>query len=324
MRSAIFDRFGPAPEVLTIGERPLPEPGPGQVRIKLSLSPIHNHDLMTIAGKYGVKPALPAVPGTEAVGVVDALGEGVSNLRVGQRVAGGNGQMWADYYLGDTAWVIPMPDTIADETAAQLVSMPLSALMLLHHIGIKPGEWLIQNTANGLVGKLVARFGREKGIHVIGLVRRDAAVKEMAEIGIERVVSTENENWRDTVKDLTGGAPILYGTDSVGGQASADIASVMAENSKLYSFGAMSGKPMYLPADSLLFKNMSAHGFWLYKLLQSADKAVVGAMVGELITKAASGQLVLPVGGVFGLDDVAKAAAASDEPGRRGKVMVRG
>src|SRR3978361_2400525 len=98
MRSVIFEQFGEPAKVLTLTERPMPEPGPGQVRVRMVLSPIHNHDLMIIAGKYGYKPPLPAVPGTEAVGVVEALGEGVTNLKVGQRVCGGGSQMWAEYF----------------------------------------------------------------------------------------------------------------------------------------------------------------------------------------------------------------------------------
>src|SRR6476659_10045496 len=89
MRALIHTAFGDPAEVLEVAERPLPEPGPGQVRVRTLLSPIHNHDLWTIRGTYGFKPELPAASGTEAVGVVDALGEGVEGLRVGQRVSGG-------------------------------------------------------------------------------------------------------------------------------------------------------------------------------------------------------------------------------------------
>ena len=82
MRSAIHTTFGEPADVLALEESPVPEPGPGQVRIKTILSPIHNHDLWTVRGSYGYKPELPAIGGSEAVGTVDALGEGVTGITI--------------------------------------------------------------------------------------------------------------------------------------------------------------------------------------------------------------------------------------------------
>src|SRR5690606_2510434 len=114
-----------------------PKPGPGQVLVRMVLAPIHNHDLMTIAGQYSFKPELPAVPGTEAVGIVEELGEGVTNFQVGQRIAGGARGTWAEYYLADAKRSVPVPDSVDDETACQLVSMPLSARMLLESLNLQ-------------------------------------------------------------------------------------------------------------------------------------------------------------------------------------------
>ena len=82
MRAVIHPVFGEPRDVLEVAERPLPEPGAGEVRVRTLLSPIHNHDLSTIRGTYGFRPELPAASGTEAVGIVDALGEGVDQLTV--------------------------------------------------------------------------------------------------------------------------------------------------------------------------------------------------------------------------------------------------
>jgi NADPH:quinone reductase-like Zn-dependent oxidoreductase len=90
MRCVAYNAFGVPHEVLRLAERPVPEPGPGEIRVRMTLSPIHNHDLWTIRGEYGVKPPLPAIGGTEAAGIVDKLGEGVTAPAVGQRVAAGS------------------------------------------------------------------------------------------------------------------------------------------------------------------------------------------------------------------------------------------
>lgn len=286
------------------------------------LSPIHNHDLMTVAGSYGFKPSLPAVGGTEAVGVVEALGEGVDTLQVGQRVAGGGSETWAEYYLVDAKRALKVPDSIDDETACQLVSMPLSAKMVLHAMGVQQGEWLVQNAANGAVGKLVARFGREQGIKVLSLVRRDAAVEELKGLGIDHVVSTESADWAKAAKTETGGAAIRHGLESLGGDGAMQLAEVMADGGTITDFGAMTGRPLRITPALLLFRQMTINGFWGAK--PNVPQGEIGRMLGELVEAAASGSLKLPVDGVFGLDEIADAVRASGEPGRKGKVVLRG
>ena len=87
MRSIIHRNFGEPVDVLEQADMPKPEPKAGEVRIKTIMSPIHNHDVWTVRGSYGYKPTLPAIGGSEAVGIVDALGEGVEHVQVGQRIA---------------------------------------------------------------------------------------------------------------------------------------------------------------------------------------------------------------------------------------------
>ncbi|SDH01708.1 zinc-binding dehydrogenase [Pelagibacterium luteolum] len=322
MKRAVYFEFGAPQKVLQSEDADKPQPGPGQVLVKMVLSPVHNHDLMTISGQYGFKPTLPAVPGTEAVGVVESLGEGVTNLKIGQRVAGGAEASWAEYYLASAERLIPVPDSIGDETACQLVSMPLSAKMLLETLDVARGEWIALNAANGAVGKLVAQYGAERGIHVLGLVRREAAVAEMKALGFSNVVSTEGDDWRDKVVAITGGAPIVRGIESLGGDGATELASILADGAQLISFGAMSGRPLKLPAGELLFRGTTVKGFWGAKPPVAPER--IGQLIGELVADAASGKLTLPVEATYAIDQVAEAAKASGEVGRKGKIAIRG
>ena len=239
MRALIHSTFGDPTEVLEVAERPLPEPGPGQVRVRTVLATIHNHDLWTIRGTYGFKPELPAASGTEAVGIIDALGEGVDSLQVGQRVDRGRLRGVGRVFRGQSGRSGPGARRIGDETAAQLVVDAVQRARACYSLDVKPGDWIVQNTANGAVGKLVAQFAPARGVHVLGLVRRDAGVEELAALGIRDVVSTESDDWRERAAAILDGAEPRAAVDSVGGSAAGDLLSLLGEGGTLVSFGAM-------------------------------------------------------------------------------------
>ncbi|MBT2501738.1 zinc-binding dehydrogenase [Curtobacterium sp. ISL-83] len=323
MRAVVHETFAEPAEVLTVAERPVPQPGPGQVLVRTVLSPIHNHDLWTVRGTYGFKPELPAQSGTEALGVVEALGDGVTNLTVGQRVAGGTFGVWAEFYVADAAGLIPVPDAMTDEAAAQLVSMPFSAISLLHSLDLHEGDWMIQNAANGAVGRMVAQLAAARGINVVGLVRRAAGVEELRSQGIERIVATDADDWQDQVTAITGGAPIVAGVESVGGQAAADIVSTLGDNATLVVFGAMASPMMSIPSGAVIFKQVTIKGFWGSVVSKTMPGETKQQLFGELITRVLDGSLTLPVAETFAFEDVRDAVRASDTAGRIGKVLLR-
>ncbi|GEC75295.1 MULTISPECIES: zinc-binding dehydrogenase [Microbacterium] len=324
MRALIHSRFGEAEDVLAVEERPVPEPAAGQVRLRIVLSPIHNHDLWTVRGTYGFKPELPAASGTEALGIVDALGEGVEHLAVGQRVAtGGTFGAWAEYIVANAAGLIPVPDSLSDESAAQLVSMPFSTISLLQFLDVNEGDWIVQNAANGAVGRMLAQLGAARGVHVLGLVRRAEGVEELRAQGIDNVISTDQDDWREQAARLTGGAPIVAGVDSVGGSASGDVLSLLSEGGMLVAFGAMNSPVMEIASSDVIFKQAIVKGFWGSKVIQQLDAATRGALFGELIQRVTDGTLTLPVAGVFDAADIADAVRLSMTPGRVGKVLLQ-
>ncbi|MFP3467487.1 zinc-binding dehydrogenase [Leifsonia sp. SIMBA_070] len=324
MKALIHRDFGDPAEVLAVEERPLPEPGPGEVRLRLLLSPIHNHDLWTVRGTYGFKPELPAQAGTEALGVVDALGEGVDTLTVGQRVVtGGTFGVWAEYFVARAGGLIPVPDALPDEAAAQLVAMPFSAISLLESLDLAEGEWLIQNAANGAVGRMVAQLGAARGVNVVGLVRRAAGVEELRAQGIERVIATDGDDWREQLAAITDGAPIRVGVDSVGGSAAGDVLSTLAVNGTLVVFGAMASPTLELASGDIIFKQATVKGFWGSVVSREMPADERNRLFQELFARIQEGTLTLPVAGIHGLDDIAAAVSASDRPGRVGKVLLR-
>jgi len=324
MRTATHATFGDPAEVLAPVDAPLPEPAAGQVRIKTILSPIHNHDLWTVRGQYGYKPELPAIGGSEAVGMVDALGEGVEGVALGQRVAvAGVHGTWAEYFTASAKGLVPLPEAIGDEAAAQLIAMPFSALTLLEFLKVKEGDWIVQNTANGMVGKAVAMLGKARGINVINLVRRDAGIGELEALGIGNAVSTAAEGWKTQVRALAGDAPIVAAIDSVGGTASGDLLSLLGDDGLLVSFGTMTGEPMQISSGDLIFKQAVVKGFWGAKVSAAMPADERQRLFGELMRLVITGAVQLPVEAIFPLDRIGDAVRASLAPGKAGKVLLK-
>jgi NADPH:quinone reductase len=324
MRALIHSEFGDPAEVLGVDELRVPEPGPREVRIRVILATIHNHDLWTVRGTYGYKPQLPARAGTEAVGIVDAVGPEVEGVQVGQRVAtGGTFGTWAEYVVAKAGAVIPVPDSIPDEVAAQLIAMPFSAITLVDFLGVDAGDVIVQNTANGTVGRLVAQIGASRDLTVIGIVRRSEDVEALASEGISNIVSSDDDRWKDRVRELAGDRPIRAAVDSVGGSAAGDLLHLLGEGGTLVSFGAMASDRMQLSSGDLIFKQAVVKGFWGSKVSAAMPGETQRALFGELFELVGSGKLTLPVDSIHPLDDIAGAVAASTRPGRVGKVLLR-
>ncbi|MFE3543313.1 zinc-binding dehydrogenase [Nocardia sp. NPDC059177] len=324
MQAVVIDRFGDPKDVLTAQTVPTPEPGPGEVRVATALSPIHNHDLAIIRGVYGYKPPLPAVPGTEAVGVVDAVGPGAEGLAVGQRVAmAGIHAAWADFFLARADRAVPIPASVPDETACQLLAMPLSALMLLDDLRVQPGQWIAVNAANGAVGRLVNLFAQQRGVKVVSLVRGAASVRALEQLGYGPVIDSDVEGWAAHAAAVTNGEPIVRGIDQVSGPAAGALMSLLAPRGELISFGALSGQPLVIETGAVIFKQAVVKGFWGQQRSAEIDPADYVRLISELVGLAADGTLRLDVQAEFGLDHAGEAAVLSETPGRNGKVVLR-
>lgn len=329
MRSATYSNFGKPEDVLTLQDTPMPEPEPNEVRIKTLLSSIHNHDLIMIQGEYGEKPDLPAVGGSEAVGTIDALGDEVDGLKKGQRVVVSGAQgTWADYFKASADKVIPLPDAIDDELAAQLIAMPMSALMLIEFLALQPGQWLIHNGANGAVGMSLAQLASERGINSINVVRSEGSKQELVDLGItENTVKTEDDDWQQQVKDIlkqaTGNPSIRGAVDAVGGQPGGELLSLVGKDGVMASLGGMTGKPLTLNPNDLIFKQTQVKGFWGAVQMEEATPETLQRLTAELIDRAATGKLKLPTGGIYPLEDIKKAVSEEVQSDKKGKILLK-
>src|SRR3954449_8628553 len=187
MRAAVFDRFAAPAEVLQVRDVPVPEPGPGEVRVRMIASPINPSDLLVVRGRYGVLPRLPATPGFEGVGVVDKAGPGLLGWLVkGKRVTviNGNGGNWAEYVIIRARQARPVADDIPDEQVASFFVNPATVLAMVRHVlRVPKGEWLLQSAAGSTLGRMIIKLGRQDGFKTLTVVRRREAIDELKSLG---------------------------------------------------------------------------------------------------------------------------------------------
>jgi len=323
MKALQYARNGDPVEVVSPVDLPVPEPGPGTVRLRMVRSSIHNHDLMTIRGGYGVKPPLPAIGGSEMLGTVDALGEGVTHLAIGRRVATIAMGAWAELVVVPANGCVPMPDAFPDDVACQLLAMPMSALVLLDDLRVEPGAWILQNAAGGAVGKILMKLAQARGVNVVNLVRSQASAAELFALGARHVVVTDGEDWPHAVAEIAGGS-VARVVDSVCDRTAVTLQRLLGKHGEYVIFGALGAEAPRFDPGVFIFNELVLRGFWMTAWMARADDAARMSALKRVFELAAAGELPLPVGGIYPLAECAAALAEAQRPGRTGKVLFRG
>ncbi|MGB3542160.1 alcohol dehydrogenase catalytic domain-containing protein, partial [Rubrivirga sp.] len=182
-------------EVLALEDVPTPEPGPGQVRVRVRLThrPIHPADLSMIRGTYGQSRPLPATGGNEGFGTIKAVGQGVSDLEVGDRVAKlGQAPTWQDSVVLEADETFRVPDALGDESAAQLFVNPLTAWLLLEAVDLEAGDVVVQTAGASAVARVAAEIALSRGVVPVSVVRSDENRDRLEGIGIRVIVADGN------------------------------------------------------------------------------------------------------------------------------------
>jgi NADPH:quinone reductase-like Zn-dependent oxidoreductase len=332
MRSVVADTLGEPSDVLRLQTRPIPEPGPGQVRIRVAVVPVHASDLHTIRGRYGFTPEFPTVPGIESVGVIDELGSDTDGLAVGQRVitVGVRGT-WQEYVVADAERVLPVPAGMSNSTAAQMLSNPLTAVILTgDELDVRPGEWLLQTAAGSTVGQSVIQLGAHVGFKTLNVVRRRSAVEDILALGGTAVICTEDEDLRARVADIAGPDGVSKAIDCVSGQVGADVSRALAPNGQLVVFGALSthrqtdADKLTIPifARSLIYETKTVRGFWLFKWFTETPKDRMAAAIDRTLQLADSGVLRVPQGQPIPVEKFSEAVYLAEAPEHGGKPLL--
>ncbi len=351
MKSARLHAFTQNPADIQVEDVPLPEPGPGQVRVRMLLSPVNPSDLNFVHGTYHsalqrmvwnqtqpevyygparkvVCPVPPYSLGGEGVGVVDACGAGFLAKRLlGKRVAIAGGPpsgCWQEYSIAEAKKAVVMPDDISDQQAAMFFVNPLAAYVMIKEVlRVRAGDWVAVSAAGSALGKSVVRMGKLYGFKTLCVVRSNSNSAELRELGADAVIETQQQDLLEEVVRITDGKGVQHALDCVGGKLAGDLVQCLGMNGHLLVYGTLSGTPMQIPGRDLMMPLTRVSGFFLSNwLAQQSPLKLLGILRAvKKLTRA--GIFHAEVTQEFALDQVVDAVLAATGSGRTGKVLLR-
>lgn len=321
MKAIRVERTG-TPEVMELREVDVPQPRPGQVRLKVEAVGINFADALNVGGQYLTAPKLPYTPGMELAGTVDALGEGVSGVQVGQRVAalGGSGGL-AEYAVVPAAGLVPVPESF---TPAQAAAFPVSYMTAYHALKTlgrgEAGEWVLVQAAAGALGTASVQLAGALGMKVIALASTDEKLQIARDLGADVTILQDDPERVQKVREAAGGSGVPLILEVVGGTRFGESLKMAADRGRIIFIGNASREEATLNPVSLMKRNLTVTGLWLTSLMQDAE-AVAAAAQG-LTPLIASGRVVPQVGPTYALADSPRAFQDILDRKTTGKVII--
>ena len=320
MKAIICKEFGPL-EDLVLEDVPEPKAGKGQVVIGIEAAGVNYPDGLLVQGLYQLKPPVPFTPGMEVAGTVAAVGEGVAQYAVGDRIAartslGGYAEQVAVHHTQAFA----MPDGMdAGDACALMVAYGTSHHALKQRANLQPGETMVVFGASGATGIAAVQIGKVMGARVIGVASTEQKRRLAQEAGADEVIGYDN--LKDDVKRLTGGkgADVCY--DVVGGDAFYAASRFMGRNGRLLVIGFAGGDIPKLPVNLALVKEYSVVGvFWGNFTMHEPE--VYAANMNELIGWYVGGKIKPLIEGRYPLGDAAEVLKRVLGRGATGKIVL--
>ena len=322
INAIVYATHGKPEEVLGLEEQTLAAPGADEALVRLKAAPINPADLNQIEGKYPIRFPLPATPGFEGAGIIEAVGAKVKGHKPGELVILPHDLgTWREAAVLRADRLTTVPEGIEPAEAAMLKINPLTAWRVLHDfVRLQPGDWMIQNAANSGVGRAVIAICRELGFRSVNVVRRAELISELRNQGGD-VVLLDNDELREAAAAATDKAPIRLGLNQVGGASALRMAKAVAPEATVVTIGAMSLQPLTLPNGLLIFKNLHFTGFWVNKWYESASASQRTQAFERIFAIAQRGLLRTPVERAYSLGEFKAAVQRASEGERAGKII---
>lgn len=321
MKAARYHEKG-APEVLRVDEVDIPEPGPGEVLIKIEFAGVAYGDvLQRSGGHYPVQKPLPAIPGGGVYGVVEKLGEGVDPAWLGKKVTGGvRTGGYAQYGVGSAANLQELPEGVDPKAAIAGIDLAVMSVVVLTTVArMKQGDSVWIPAAAGGVGFMAVQIARLYGAgKVFAGASSDAKRKLVVEAaGADAAFDYTKEGWSNLVKEANAGEGVDIACETVGGPVFYETLEVVKPGGHIVNYGNASDTDSPVNPRVLLRKNLTLSGFMGGPYAAQRAKARE-----EVIELMRAGKLKTQVGGVFSLTDASKAHRAIEDRTSTGKIII--
>ncbi|HEY1897550.1 MAG TPA: zinc-dependent alcohol dehydrogenase family protein [Terracidiphilus sp.] len=321
-----FHRLGGA-ENLQLDDMPRQQPGKGEVRLRVEAVGLNRAESMFYHGQYLEQPQLPSRLGYEAAGVVEAVGEGVDQGWIGQRVATIPGFSMTRYgTLGEEA-VIPAtalgkyPRNLTTVQAAAIWMQYLTAYGALIHVGaVKAGDFVSIPAASSSVGLAAIQMVRDAGATAIAVTRTRAKREELLALGAHHVIVSDEEDYVARVREITGGRGVRLTFDPVAGPGVEALAKAAARGGIIFEYGLLSGQATPFPVVEALQNALSVRGYMLMEITLDPDKLKTATMY--VYDRLADGRFVPQVAKTFPLSQVVEAYEYLESNQQMGKVVI--
>jgi len=308
------------PEVMTYADYELPEPGPGEARIKVHAAGLNFIDIYQRRGRYPVQ--LPWTPGLEAAGEVESIGPGVTEVKVGDRVAYSSSPgSYSEANVVPAAKLIPLPKELSYEQGAAFPLQGMTAHYLLHEFyKIKKGDSVLIHAAAGGMGLLLVQWAKHLGARVIGTVSSQEKAKFATEAGADDVIIYTEQDFVKESKSLTNDVGPIYIIDGVGKDTFTKNLDAVAQRGHIVIFGAASGVADPLLPNTLQQRSLTIYGGSLFNYLLTREELLMRA--NGVLQGIKEGWLKLKIDQVLPVQEAKKAHELMESRKTVGKVVL--
>ena len=325
MRAIRIHEYG-APEVMRLEELPTPAPGAGEVLIRIHAASVNFIDVQKRRGELAGQAfynrvggnELPAPMGSQGVGTVEALGSGVANARIGERVSFW-GPSYATHIVFPAARLIRIPDELSFEIAAAGMNQGFLAYAYTHHTySVKPGDWCLIQAAAGGIGLLICQMAKIRGGRVIGVTSKEEKAKFVREAGADEVILSSRSDVAGEVRRITGdrGVNVVY--DGVGKDTFEANLDSLAPAGYLVIYGQSSG---YVPPFDIM-RLQEKGSLYLTRANAMPWFGEYPRYVQQLVSWVRQGSVKVRIAATYPLGDAAKAHAAFERREISGRVLL--
>jgi NADPH2:quinone reductase len=318
-----------AAEVLKLIETEIPQPKPGQALVKIHYAGVNFIDVAMRRGWYPNPPVpTPFIPGPEGAGEVIAIGEGVTEVKVGDRVSfmqeeeAGLDRAYAEY-IPIAAWkLIPLPDDISFETAAAMTAQGLTThYMMNDFVRLEPGKTVLIHAAAGGMGLNLVQWAKHLGAFVIGTASSEHKAQRALALGASEIINYTQENFVERVKKLTNGKGADLIIDGVGKTTLPGDFEAVATRGHIVTYGIAGGMPDNINPFDLLYRSRTLHGADLFDYIANREERIMRA---NAVWQAIREEWLKPqISQIFSLEDAIAAHQLIEDRNNMGKILLK-